>query len=51
MTILVFGNPVDGLKHCGPFDNEEQAIRYAVANIDDTWWVADLETPQWEEPS
>jgi hypothetical protein len=42
-AIIVTGNPVDGLQFHGPFESNEEAIRYAEVAFDEEWWVTSLE--------
>lgn len=45
-TTLIIGNPVDGLRLIGPFDDAEAATLYAERCITvNTWWVAELQAP------
>jgi hypothetical protein len=45
--IVIYGNPIDGFKHCGPFHLREDAITWADHNIatEYDWWVVDMEEP------
>lgn len=44
--LVVYGNPVDGLRFVGPFGTHEEACEYAdVDNPSDEWWIAELEVP------
>jgi hypothetical protein len=43
--ILIYGNPVDGLKFEGPFDTFDDAEEEASWH-NDTWWIVDLIEPQ-----
>ena len=48
--ILVFGDPVDGLGFIGPFDDCDEAIKYAEENFKlESWWTSELESPKQEE--
>lgn len=44
--IIVTGNPVDGFKFVGPFDDKEKAIEVAEHHIIVDWWIADLTSPE-----
>ena len=45
--IVVIGNPIDGVTHYGPFDDSEDADRYAESlETDDTWWVVKVFEPE-----
>lgn len=48
--LLVIGNPVDGFTFQGPYDEAEDALQDAELFEDREWWVADLVTPEAEEP-
>lgn len=45
MHIIIYGDPVDGLKFIGPFNTSEEAAAYASSGHFDgyDWWVAPLE--------
>jgi len=42
-TIVVSGNPVDGLCFHGPFDTSDEATEWAEGYIGEDWWIAALE--------
>lgn len=42
-TIIVTGNPVDGLEFFGPFEDGEEAFNYADKNRLEEWWTANLQ--------
>lgn len=45
--ILVYGNPIDGLKFIGPFGDAEAATEYAEKyGIEADWWLTELESIQ-----
>ncbi len=46
-AIIIYGNPVDGFKYIGPFDDLNDAITQGNTNpdVDGDWWVAELEEP------
>jgi hypothetical protein len=48
LWITIFGNPVDGLVHHGPFESMEDASEYGEAFGQADWWVAIL-WPQEDE--
>jgi len=43
--ILIIGNPIDGLKFEGPFEDFEEAEMHAEFQ-DDTWWIVNLRNPE-----
>jgi len=46
--ILITGDPIDGLEFIGPFENADDAAKYAEGDkfIDrDTWWITTLVQP------
>lgn len=44
--VIVWGNPIDGLSFCGPFEDHDLAVRYAEANYKThDWWIAGLDKP------
>jgi hypothetical protein len=43
--ILIYGNPVDGMKFEGPFETFEDAEDYTINSWED-WWIAELKTPE-----
>ena len=44
--ILVFGSPVDGFEHIGPFDSAEDAYNYAEMHFcGSDWWLILLQEP------
>lgn len=45
-TIIVAGNPVNGLSFIGPFEDREAAEHYADGLVDTDWWIADLDPPE-----
>lgn len=47
-TIIVTGNPIDGLTFIGPFEDESEAIDYAETNCEE-WWLGELEEPESEQ--
>jgi hypothetical protein len=50
MYILIVGNPFDGLRTIGTFDDAEEAGDYGnLLHRGDTWWVMRLEDPTNEE--
>ena len=49
MHIIIYGDPVDGLRFIGPFETAEEAVSSAEnwRNVrNDTWWVAKMESPE-----
>jgi hypothetical protein len=49
--ILIFGNPVDGLEHVGPFDDAAAAGDYAEDSLSaaEDWWIVLLQAPAYPE--
>ena len=45
MHVVLYGNPVDGIKLFGPFKTGDEAVRWAGREIDDAWWIAPLSHP------
>lgn len=45
MFVVVFGNPFDGMSVHGPFQDSEDANRYAE-DADCDWWLMDLTQPE-----
>ena len=45
MSIIIEGNVVDGMSFHGPFDDHEDAIEWAEANLKTDWLVATLQDP------
>ena len=45
--IICYGNPIDGLTFIGPFEDRDDAVRYAENDIRDggDWWIAELDEP------
>ena len=48
-SILVAGNPVDGFRFIGPFEDQEDAVIYGDG-VDDNWQAVELESPDEELP-
>jgi hypothetical protein len=46
--IVIYGNPVDGFRYCGPFQLREDALAWADHNIttEYDWWVTNLQQPE-----
>lgn len=42
--IVVSGNPIDGLFFNGPFEERDDAVTWAGINLNDNWWIAELES-------
>jgi hypothetical protein len=40
--IIVYGNPVSGVAFEGPFPSHEEAAEHAEANVENSWWIAEL---------
>ena len=46
MFILIYGNPVDGHRYVGPFDEREDAVRYMETEpLSENIWLAELDPP------
>lgn len=43
--VLIVGNPVRGITIYGPFETDEDAMRYGEQSGHDTWWIWYLEDP------
>lgn len=44
--VIATGNPFDGVKLIGPFNNYEAALTYADSNTFEwDWWVVHIEKP------
>lgn len=43
--IIVYGDPVDGFNFVGPFDDRDEAVRYAEFDVGTDWWIAELDAP------
>lgn len=44
--IVIYGNPVDGFTHVGPFANRDDAVAYAEDEpYNGNWWIAMLDAP------
>lgn len=48
--LVIYGNPVDGFRYCGPFDGRGDAFEWADDNVatEYDWWLAELNAPQGE---
>lgn len=46
-TVIVAGNPIDGVTIIGPFDDEDDALEHAGAELNGNveWWLYTLESP------
>ena len=45
MTIVLVGNPVDGMFAYGPFTTRDDAIEWAVREMHEDWWIMPLNVP------
>lgn len=46
-AIVVHGNPVDGFRHIGPFEDGGKASEWLATNkIFDSWWIVELADPE-----
>jgi hypothetical protein len=46
LSVVVFGNPFDGLTLYGPFEEGDDAVRFAEDNAHESdWWIIDLLAP------
>lgn len=44
--VLMYGNPADGFRVVGPFENAEAATAYLETERDRSdWWIMDLDAP------
>lgn len=44
LSVVLVGNPVNGLEVFGPFATPDEAVDWASSNSDDQdWWVAPLQ--------
>jgi hypothetical protein len=43
--IVIYGDPVEGFAHVGPFDTHAEAVEYATVDAPCGWWVTHLHTP------
>jgi hypothetical protein len=51
-SIVIFGNPVDGMHFVGPFEDAESASEYADGQRGSfDWWIAPIEPPPAESDS
>ena len=47
MNILVVGNPFDGLRLVGPFEDGDDVADYAeIHEKNETWWIVACEQPE-----
>jgi len=44
--VLISGNPVDGLRFAGPFDDYDVAVEWATDHLGFGWYIADLDVPE-----
>ena len=42
--IVLYGNPVDGMTFCGPFEDFEEAELHTEVH-DNDWWIASMRDP------
>jgi hypothetical protein len=46
MTILVAGDPSEGYRFVGPWQQSNEAMQWAERNLEGiTWWAVELEAP------
>lgn len=45
--IFVYGNPIDGFRFVGPFDDRDEAVEYGESEPPGSadWWIAELDKP------
>lgn len=43
--IVIYGNPVDGFVHVGPFNSRDDAAQYATEDAPADWWIVMLDAP------
>lgn len=47
--VVMYGNPADGFRIVGPFENAAAADAYIEAEFDRSdWWIVDLDAPDTE---
>lgn len=44
-TIVVYGDPINGLTFFGPFDSLDDAHDFASQDREHDWWLAPLVSP------
>ncbi len=45
-NVIVIGDPISGFQLVGPFESPSAAIEWASTHTTETWWEANLITPQ-----
>lgn len=47
MVVVLYGNPLDGLRIVGPFDSPADALAYTEhpADGERDWWIAEVDAP------
>lgn len=48
MTIVLTGNPVDGMTAYGPFTTRDDALEWASHECSGDWWLMPLAAPDAE---
>lgn len=44
--VVVSGDPIQGIEVVGPFDDREDAIKYAETNMrGESWWTTEMTAP------
>lgn len=53
MLAVAIGDPFNGVELYGPFEDPEEAIKYAELTTPkgQGWWVVSLEPPEWGNSS
>lgn len=50
--VVMYGNPVDGFRIVGPFEDRDAAVQYGESEpSQNDWWIAELDAPAEGEPS
>lgn len=44
--VVMYGNPVDGFRIVGPFEDRDEAVKYGESEpSQNDWWIAELDAP------
>jgi hypothetical protein len=49
MYIMIYGNPCDGFRYVGPFEDHDLALAYGEAGASGDWWITELDPPASDE--
>ncbi len=49
--VFVYGNPCDGFRFVGPFEDYDAALQYGEAEGDGDWWITELDAPAEQDPN